>query len=127
MSRADFPLEPPQQELALLRRQVVDVWDFLHFLDELVQEEAQESRCEGLEGPEGRGGGTGGTCGAQTAVSQERRIMEHGNMQTTCNHPAHDDDDGHEVMSMLLKRQGWVEGSPLHLPGEAAFSVPTWC
>ena len=59
MSRADFPLEPHQEGLALLRRQVVEVWDFLHFLDELVQEEAQDSRCEGLEGPEGRGG-TGG-------------------------------------------------------------------
>ena len=59
------------------------------------------------------------------AVAQERGSMEHGNMQTTCKHPAHDDDDGHEVMSMLLQRQGWVEGSPLHVPGKAAFSVPT--
>ena len=49
----------PKSPIELLWRQVVDVGDFLHFLKELVQEEAQEGRCEGLEGLEGRGG-TGG-------------------------------------------------------------------
>ena len=83
MSRADFPLEPPQQELALLRRQVVDVWDFLHFLDELVQEEAQDSRCEGLEGPEGRGGHRR-MLKSKHGCGKERASMVHGNMMATC-------------------------------------------